>query len=68
MELTKRVKKLTREQFIAQFRYEVRMGPESKKWLEFDCYYEGVKVYRACGLLLIKIDKTGSGVEKFYGT
>lgn len=60
--MTKQVKELTREQFIKQFKYEVKIGTEGKKWLKLDRVYKGVEVYRACNLLLIKID------GKFYGT
>lgn len=52
-------KKLTREQFIAQFPYKVDVN-NIKHLLQKDQDFEGVEVYRALNLLLIKVD------DQFY--
>ena len=54
--------KLTREQFIAQFPYETSVEKIANCLIpeECDIKYEGVEIFRALNLLLIRVD------GKFY--
>lgn len=55
--------KMTKESFIKQFPYKTDVSKIQHVLYKDDLYstwYEGVEVYRALGLLLIKID------DQFY--